>query len=221
MEQVLEYFLKNVRGLGFAASVFGSLVALAHAREEPEWEVVAIWVGAFSFHRLGSWLDSWVYDPLFGVDGFFGDYLDSSRERARSKFKQLGWETPKGLYKTSEMVFEHSKAWESKVELALELSKAARTFVVPLLGLFIWEVAGGRLLEDVRKTWLGTPSIVGSLCLLSLLLYLGLRVLHNRALYRLVDDAKLKEPATASGMMEVETLPKRGEPRYSFYCVQN
>jgi hypothetical protein len=228
MDEFIGHALKRVRGLGFAASVFTTSLAWTTRGEVADdvRKTLLIWVGAYVFHRLGRILDSRIYDPLFGADGRFRKFLDKSRSDAESQFDTLEWKITdlktrrKELYKTSEMVFEDSGVWGEKVELALELSKAARTFVLPLFGLFIWDTARGPLPTDF-PSWLADSSWVGSIFVLSLLLYLGLRVMHNLALYGLVASAQIN--VKGPGIATIETLPKKpeaGKPSYRFYCEQ-
>jgi hypothetical protein len=48
----------------------------------------------------------------------------------------------KGIYAESAMMFKRTEDWEKHVKLPLEQSKAARAFVLPLLALIVYELAG-------------------------------------------------------------------------------
>ena len=224
MDEFLGFFLKQVKGLGFAVSAFALLIGVALTREHDVREVLltsTVWLAALFFHWLGGrCLDRWIYDPLFSTDGLFKGLVAPSRAAAQQKFKTFGWAIA-SVQNASRALFEHSEAWEKHVELWYELSKAARTLVLPLLALWMWEIAGGRLTEGLRDSWLGRPAAAGGLCAASLAIYLGLRVWHNRALYRLVEGAKAGP--FAPGVVEIETL--EGSRRetgvaYRFFCLQ-
>lgn len=226
MDAFFDHFLKHVKGLGFAVSIFTTLVL---DRPDEMGKTAVTWAAVFFLYRFGRVLDDAIYDPLFGTEGLFKRTLKNVRESAKEKFDQLRWTgvgpepTFKGLYAVSEKAFEHSDAWERRVELWLELSKAARTFVLPLAILFDWNVCGVPLPTWLPQwlsgnSWLRSSSIVGWSLVASLMLYVGLRLLHNWAMYRLVTDAD-----DHASQITIETLPRKpkpGEPVYSFYCSQ-
>jgi hypothetical protein len=105
----------------------------------------------------------------------------------------------KGIYKSAEMFFGKSDEWEDKVKIWLDLSKAARAFIIPLCIL---------LLLDVSQEWVGVPNIkaflnyrilnwfglwyVALISLLVLLIsFVWFRLLHMVILYELINKSNL------------------------------
>lgn len=191
-------------------------------------EVWVIWFVAFLFYFFSGILDDIVFDPLYGIqDPDREDWKRKWPPDARVIFLPIQWIVnllprtkkltgirrdaadklnpdnylSKGIYKSAEMFISKSEEWKDKyiVKIWLDLSKAARAFVIPLFIL---------LLLDVSQEWIGVPKIktflnhhilnwfgLWYIALISLLvlliLYVWFRLLHMVKLYDLIDKSKL------------------------------
>ena len=231
LDQALEWLFEKIHGLGFAATILAALLAWAAAKERPGKELLvtlAIWAVTLTLFSIGGRLDRILYDPVFGVRGLWRSALDSERAAVRDKFAQLDW-TINQIQEASRSLFEHSSAWDEHVKFPYEISKASRTFVIPLLLLFIYEIAGwpwGSITREFRNGPLGRPEVIAGLWLVTVSLYVGLRVHHNRALYKLVAEAEILTPAdfgTSTPLaLLTDEVRNRKEPdaSYRFVCLR-
>jgi hypothetical protein len=70
---------------------------------------------------------------------------------------ELGWASNE-IQVASRSLFEHTTQWDEHVKLSYEMSKACRTFVIPLLLFFVYEIAGwprGDITPEFRNGPLG------------------------------------------------------------------
>jgi hypothetical protein len=167
-DQTFEWIFDKLHGVGFAAAVLTALVAVATVREDPLKETMltfGIWAGTLGFYWLGGRLDKILYNPIFGTKGIARKILDPKRTAVREKFAQLRWSTEE-IQQASRSLFEQSSEWEKRVEPAYSISKASRSFIIPLLLIFIYEIAGwpwgnitsefrNGILEVLQSSWQG------------------------------------------------------------------
>lgn len=141
--------------------------------------------------------------------------LEHKRDEAAGK---LGLKGVKGLYGRAEKILKETDDWKTNVEPLRGFSKAARAFIVPLLLVsvmvsvpdgqwliprwfmaFIASIGKLPLLAGFRGDFarageklefLKYPAIPAVACLISLGLYLSLRLLHMNRMYDLVADKK-------------------------------
>jgi hypothetical protein len=231
---LMEKLFKRWEGLSLAVVILGFFLAQTYMREGqvPEGQVATklfftllIWLAAIVFHWLGTYLDKPIYDSLFGVKGKFHEVMDEFRRGVRQKFDDLGWQTS-ALQATSKTLFERSEKWEKNVKTSYEISKAARTFILPLVALLCYQIASlfcNHIPVFAPGLFFGRPYVIAALLVLAVALYLRLRVRHNRALYKLVAEARKVSFAKEGGeqtMLHIETLPGPQDSgvSYPFYC---
>ena len=229
-DQALEWLFDKVHGLGFAAAILGALLAWAATRKNPGEELLftlAIWATTIVLFYVGGRLDGILYDPLFGTKGLLSNILDTERKDVLAKFEKLDWSTNE-IQEASRSVFEHTTQWDDHVRLSYEMSKACRTFIVPLLLLFVYEMVGwpwGNITAEFREGPLGRPALVAGLWLTMVCLYLGLRLLHNKRLYNLVTKAKIFSPSdfsVTSHLISADKVTNKKEKgvSYQFVCFR-
>ncbi len=137
--------------------------------------------------------------------------LEGKRESAAGK---LSLDGSVGLYQKAKEATETTREWKTRVSPLIGLSKTARTFIVPffLIGIGMrapagepWRPLSGLPLfagfrEDFtraqeRLEFLSDPSIPLGICLVSLILYVYLRVRHMSELYDLAATMPRNESA--------------------------
>jgi hypothetical protein len=128
--------------------------------------------------------------------------LRKTREKAAKMLheaaKTSNPHTSTGIYKTAEKLFGKSDDWDQKVKPLLNLSKAARTFVIPLALILLYDVLyvlndwpapncwlAGSLVWSALSPWPAALLIL----IIFLLLYVWLRVRYMIALYKLIENA--------------------------------
>jgi hypothetical protein len=188
-------------------------------------------------YRAGSILDDWLFDPIFAPDdeGFnsFQRWiwrlarsirnqaaaLKSGRENAA---KALNLPV-RGIYAESAIMFKRTEAWEKHVKLPLELSKAARAFVLPLLALTVYELAGspwGSISGNSTAEFFSAPILPLILLVTVTYWYLQLRILHMEELYELAGKAQEYTGSDAKErvflMAEISEMEKRVTFRFYF-----
>lgn len=228
MDQALDWIFKRYQGLGFVAALLASLLAVASGTREAareELTILAVWAAAFAFYWLGRFLDHPIYDRLFGVGGIWSRVLDRERDLVRARLRDLGWPADE-LFATSRALFEYSSSWEHEVSHSYEASKACRSFVIPLLLLFLYELIAPPLgLRPVLiHSPLGWKALVGVLLVVDLALYLGLRVRHNKKLYMLVAKADILSPQDFQGydgrILHTDDVRSGGHVTYRFLALR-
>ena len=99
------------------------------------------------------------------------------------------------VYKSTAKVLHGSEEWERRVKLKLEISKAARTFILPLIAVLVYGILWDRWNWPLVKKVAALPLLdsYGSriiaftaLAVFALWVYLWFRMLHMHALYRLI-----------------------------------
>jgi hypothetical protein len=100
-----------------------------------------------------------------------------------------------GIYQTAKALFQKSDSWEIHVKPWLELSKAARAFVIPffLIGLFdiVKSICPHMAMSHIATSplkWFTNPLLALGLSFVSLVVYLWWRVVHATHLFELVSE---------------------------------
>jgi hypothetical protein len=168
-------------------------------------------------YRLGSFWDDWLFDPIFKpeMDKLFqslGDGMRIARSQA-AWFLETGSReqekddkpTIKDIYKKAATLYEGTKKWEERITRPLELSKVCRSFIMPLVLVFLYDLFFKQRLQlsvqpnsvfhayaFLGTEWAKWSSIVVAAILT--LLYLRLRLHHLHEMYNLVysEDSDFK-----------------------------
>ena len=117
---------------------------------------------------------------------------------AGSKFTYQKDVNCEGVYDDAKVLLEKSDEWDDHIKPWLELSKAIRSFIWPLTAIFIYDVGHDRwpmpwldnALSVSVLNWLSWWAVSISALFLALVLYIWLRILHMRAMYKLVKESK-------------------------------
>ena len=195
------------------------------SREAPEvWLYVLIC--GITIYLAGNWWDDLLFDPLFSVPdrqawlikrvwrwafaplrwvaGLFppAKKLKQARVRAAQALNKSRADDNDfgGLHETAARLVSLTKSWKDEIETHLERSKAARSFLFPLLLLTLFRYrfpdfpdSGWPFRESfLSRLWLWQWN-AGLFCA-ALLAYVWLRLVHMRRLYELT-TASLVEPA--------------------------
>ncbi len=213
--------LKKIPGLGWVVSLvllaFFTADAL-HLMQLPShveiYVVIVTWLICWFLYRVGSRLDDWLFDRLFSPDddergslaGKLSEFLLPHLEKmflpdgrslhaSRLDLADVLDRPVRGIHEKAKAIVAGTKDWEDHVRRPLEVSKAARTVIIPsCVGLMYGAFCALRgkpifAMLDSRSRALNLclGLIVPMLILvLSTLLYFGLRIRHMVALYRLV-----------------------------------
>ena len=227
---------QEVAGIVQVGSVIVVLAALALHESDKElktWQSLIAILLAILFYKTGSWLDTIVFDPIYGLkpDGlmrqawrrvalvlFFPVWIiadllpgtkemSKAREQATVKLRgaiqgsEFTWTADRDaekLYGSAHALLQGSEEWENQVQPWLELSKAIRSFVWPLLAVLLFDLYSTQwhalLAERLRDTpslrWFLHWPLCGISLLLAAVLYVWLRAFHMRAMYKLVGESK-------------------------------
>lgn len=235
---VFDKLFKNREGLSLAVVMLGFFLAQTYLREGriPEGRLAVellvtlmIWLAALVLHWLGTYLDNPLYGTLFGTKGKFPGVVGNIRKEAIDSLDSIGWHTEEPQ-ETCRTMFEQSRKWEKGGKTSYEISKAARTFILPLLALLLYQIASllcPHIPSFAEGFFVTRPVILATLLILAVIFFLGLRVKHNRALYRLVAKAhplSFVRNGQEEKMLEIEILPGRKKDsqfQYSFYCLRD
>jgi hypothetical protein len=181
-----------------------------------------------AIYRLGSFLDDWLFDPLFDPKTdtnlwWLGKGMRTARARAAiflesgsKEWKRESKTKIEGLYLRAKKLYgESTPQWEQRIKLPLEISKAARCFVIPLGLVFIYDFWPGflprlatsnnvfRVFAFLGEPWAQWSSI--ALAAGTCLLYVGFRLDHMKKLYALVvSDSEFKYASIASACKYAE-----------------
>ena len=141
--EILERAFKSIPGL---ALVFGIVGLLGLNPESELSAALQVFVIAWILDRLGSFLDG-PFDMLYGPQkSETPSSWDLWRQERLFRFKQLedrrqdaqrALAPPEDLYKTAVAKLSESGVQDIKVYSSLQYSKAARAFILPLLGVSI------------------------------------------------------------------------------------
>jgi hypothetical protein len=173
-----------------------------------------------ALYRLGTFLDDWFFDPLFepktdATLRWLGLRMREARARAafflESGRTDWSWECKaqvEGIYGRAKKLFgEKTPQWQRHIKLPLEISKAARCFIIPLVLVFIYDrwpdflprltvsdnlFRAYAFLANPAAEWL---SII--LAAVMCALYVKFRLDHMETLYTLVfSDSVFKQALT-------------------------
>lgn len=143
--EILERAFKTIPGLALAFGIVG-LFTLSPGSELSA--ALRVFVIAWILYRLGSLLDA-LFDRLYGPRSpetettwdrwrlkrlFHYRVLEDRREEAA---RALGLASTVGLYKKATAALREAEVSDLKVYSSLQYSKAARTFILPLLAVSI------------------------------------------------------------------------------------
>jgi hypothetical protein len=175
--------------------------------------IVAYWVGGI--------LDDLLFEPIYGLEknpsnaseGFLKRWfvnpirslahkctlaagMRDARARAAKRFHDTN---QKGIYKSAKKLLSNTELWDGKIKLSLDLSKAFRTLIIPTVCLLGWQLlaastdwpAPAFLGKYDAIAWLGYPIWTASIAVISILLYVNLRLFHMKALYETVAAIRL------------------------------
>jgi hypothetical protein len=169
-----------------------------------------------AIYRLGTFLDDWLFDPLFepktdAALWWLGSGMREARARA-AYFMETGmrdWnrkcETQiEGIYGRAKRLYgEKTEQWKERIKLPLEISKAARCFIIPLVLVFAynhWPEFLPRLTAPdnvfrafafLARPWVEWSSVI--LAATACTLYVVFRLDHMQKLYSLVvSDAEFR-----------------------------
>jgi hypothetical protein len=117
---------------------------------------------------------------------------------SRSTFIYTKEEDCQRIYNDAKTLLESSEEWDDHVKPWLEMSKAIRSFVWPLLTIFVYDLGHGRWSIPWLDTVLRVPvlnllalrGVSLAALLLALVLYIWLRAFHMRAMYKLVKNSE-------------------------------
>jgi hypothetical protein len=167
---------------------------------KPSDEALKLWpkVAAKLFSPI-----KWFVDQLPGTKDMVNDRKEATKVlRPRIDLNFItGDVTDKdcvGIYAAAKTLFEGSDQWEDQVKPPLELSKVIRSVICPIFAILVFDVVNSiwkmawfdRLLRAPVLNWLVWWEVSLTLLLLALVLYVWLRVLHMRAMYKLVSSSK-------------------------------
>lgn len=126
-----------------------------------------------------------------------------------------------GIYQTAKALFQKSDSWDARVKPWLELSKAARAFVIPLsligasdIVKSIWpSLKAASYAASSPLSWLMNPLTAFGLAFVSLVVYLWWRAVHATHLFELVSEhdaftfkAQSTEEKDRAGMQETALI---------------
>ncbi len=242
-DEMVKSTTEKIPGLGYVTAVLGGMLGTLTIvpKESSEWRGIlfslATMAVSIGFYRAGSVLDDWLFDPIFApADEGFNSFqrwvwrltrgirdqasaLKTGRENAA---KALNLPI-RGIYAESAIMFKRTESWEKHVKLPLELSKAARAFVLPLLALTVYELAGspwGSFSGNSTPEFLSTPLLPLILLVTVTHWYLQLRILHMEELYELAGKAQEHRGSDAKVrvflMAEIRETEKRVTYRFYF-----
>ena len=160
---------------------------------------------------IGKFVRSWVRTPLARLASRSTLVTEMTKERQEAA-RIFHPTNQKGIYATAKKLLMHTDVWDGRIKLWLDLSKVARTLVLPALFLFLWE-ASARICglpgptfpsEQSVTSWLASPIGPAMVGLISMILYVDLRLRHMRLLYKELD-------ATPTFSFHVQSVLVRGD----------
>ena len=189
-------------GFGYVvvlASATGGIVLKLFAPES-SWllPLVALAV-SFVAYWVGGFLDDIIFEPLYGLQPKEGrpstfskwlagpgarlDNMIEERARAAKKFHLTN---QKGIYKTAKKLLSNTELWDGRIKLCLDFSKVFRTLIIPMACLLGWQLLAAS--TDLPVAGLGCLILTTSITVISIMLYVNLRLHHMRLLYKTVAD---------------------------------
>jgi len=208
-------WIKKSPGLGLVVAGLTAIIAFGLHKSSRDFGVFPLLVIlgiAYIFYRVGSFLD-YFFGIYYSADkdlssrrGRWARKLDGARQGAARKLLEGKKDTryrTSGLYGTAVKLFGKSDDWDDQVKPWLNLSKAARAFVIPLFLILVYDALTNWLTPPnwlVPPNWLAS-SLVWSILsqwlvaaimlIISLFLYVRLRIRHMVALYELIEKANV------------------------------
>jgi hypothetical protein len=217
----LEKVFENTPGLPLVAAAVGSMLALVIKQSEDKFGIgtlLLVYAGSYLFYRAGGLLDDRLFTPLYGSQAdrsklkavwrhgtpvalapirWLVDSVPPTGNLATTRTaatQALASSSDEGLYSSAKHIFGTSEEWRDKVKPVLEVSKAARSLVLPLLvlavldssstvrGVSFWPgPASPPILRALANPWVALA--LAGVCVFGFLYF---RVWHMVALYRLV-----------------------------------
>jgi hypothetical protein len=211
----LEKKLEKTPGLGYVAVLASALLGIFLHPVAPDWSVALLALAvSFVAYWVGGFLDELLFEPIYGLrpqkNPFGGlvrrqfvtsirwlrrsalaEGMRAARKKAAKTFHPTN---QRGIYETAKKLLSNTELWDGRIKLWLDLSKTARTLIVPAASLLGWQLLSARtdgpapaFLETHDEiAWLGNPIWTTLLLVISLVLYVRLRLLHMRTLYKKV-----------------------------------
>lgn len=220
-----------------ASGILG--IVLKSVTPESSWWLtpLAIFVSALAYW-VGGFLDDLLFEPIYGLppkkersNAFcrfiirpirlfaqrrpLAAQMIKDRARAANRFHPTN---QRGIYQTAKKLLSNTERWDGQIKLWLDLSKASRTLIIPAVVLLAWELLAAIMhwpspgLPDKsgKIAWLAHPAWTGSIAVISIVIYVHLRLRHMQLLYERVADTpafrfvvRVLEPKTGSGLFEV------------------
>jgi hypothetical protein len=161
-------------------------------------------------YNVGSGLDP-IFDVAFEpktdkipIIKWLSPEMREARRRAASHLKtgrsdpSVGPDAIKGVYRRAMVLYGDTKEWKQDGEVKLHISKAARNLIFPVILILLYHLWKCQLLQPMSPAeWMSKLDLF-SVCIVLVLiglfsLYVCLRVLHMKALYKLVPSAKFRQ----------------------------
>jgi hypothetical protein len=147
--KVGERFVEGVPGIALVSVALGVLLPKLLPRAEfRDLLPIAGFVIAYLLSFVGHYVDGWLFDPVWSVPGSkpwqdFFEVILPARTLVKCRGQlALKWRRPRlGIFAKAKQVTHGTELWEKKIKWPLELSKAARSFLLFDLILLIWSVS--------------------------------------------------------------------------------
>jgi hypothetical protein len=218
---------EKVPGLAYVATIISGIMAIFLNVSEENfglWIISIVWFVSFMFYFFSGIIDDIIYEPLYGlprsnVKGlkfiwlrvariifapirWVVDSLPKTRdisEVRQSAARKFHSNKITGIYGSAKKIFDGRDEWQDKVKIWLDLSKAARAFIIPLFIVLIsdllYVVSGWPDVRAISNYNILNWFIHWPVALIALItifiVYLWFRILHMIALYDLVAKANV------------------------------
>jgi hypothetical protein len=218
---------EKVPGLAYVATIISGVVTIFLDISEENfslWIISIVWFFSFVFYFFSGIIDDIIYEPLYGlpgsnVKGFkftwsnvarfvfapircIVDSLPKTRDMSeirQSAARKFDPNKITDIYKSAKKIFDGKDEWKDKVKIWLDLSKAARAFIIPLFIVLIsdllylvsnWPDITTISNYRILNWFIHWPVALIALIII-LIVYLWFRILHMIALYDLVVKANV------------------------------
>jgi len=201
-------------GLGYVIFVFTTVVTAWLGRKEeylPYAMPFLVAAAAIAFYWLGGFLDALAFDQFFSRQEDINHLATQEKPKSQrwwklwadtevarenaARFLRAPEHEREGIYATAKRILRATDKWDGKITLLLDLSKTARTLLLPFLLLVLFDLAvwstGWRVsaLESRPKlAWLGRWWIAALLLMSAYVLFINLRLRHMGAMYRALNE---------------------------------